>query len=114
MEFLGTKGQWEVYKPNHVGCINVSIGDCNGFNGYVELWHHHYENKEVAKANAELISEAGNIRQQIPFSLTELKNQRDKMLEMLQELVSANAMHEGYHEKKLKAIQLIKESTELK
>jgi len=36
-----------------------------------------------------------------------------EMLEMLEELVSANAMHEGYHEKKLKAIQLIKEATEL-
>ena len=58
MEFKGTKGKWEVYNPNHIGCINVSFGKNDGFTGYVELWHHYFENKEEAKANALLISKA--------------------------------------------------------
>jgi len=42
MEFKGTKGKWEMYKPDHIGCENVSIGELNGFGGYIELWHHLY------------------------------------------------------------------------
>ena len=30
MEFKGTKGKWEVYNPNHIGCINVSFGKNDG------------------------------------------------------------------------------------
>ena len=37
-----TKGKWEVYNPNHIGCINVSFGKNDGFTGYVELWHHYF------------------------------------------------------------------------
>lgn len=55
MEFKGTKGKWEVFKPNHIGCTNVSIGDNNG---YVELWYHHFESKQEAQANAQLIASA--------------------------------------------------------
>jgi hypothetical protein len=73
MEFLGTKESWSVYGPGHVGCTNVSIGDCNGFNGYIELWHHHYKNKEVAKANALLISKSPILLQAIYDSIQELK-----------------------------------------
>jgi len=58
MEFKGTKGKWEVYKPDHIGCVNVSVGKYDGFNGFVELWHHHFENKQEAEANAKLIASA--------------------------------------------------------
>lgn len=71
-------------------------------------------NDEVTQANAELIVEAFDIRQQIPFSLTELKRQRDEMAEMLKELIRANPMHNGWHEKILKANQLIESVTEIK
>jgi len=49
----------------------------------------------ASKANALLISKA------------------PEMLEMLDELINANPMHEGYHGLKLKAIELIKSATTL-
>ena len=88
-EFKGERGKWEVFKPDHTGCTSVSLGKHTGFEGYVEIWHHHFNNKEEANFTAELIAEAGNIRQQIPFSLTELKRQRDELLEALKLAVKA-------------------------
>ena len=67
MEFKGTKGKWEVYNPNHIGCINVSFGKNDGFTGYVELWHHYFENKEEAKANALLISKAPEMLEMLKY-----------------------------------------------
>ena len=73
MEFKGPKGKWEVYNPNHIGCINVSFGKNDGFTGYVELWHHYFENKEEAKANALLISKSPILLQAIYDSIEPLK-----------------------------------------
>ena len=98
MEFKGTKGKWEVYNPNHIGCINVSFGKNDGFTGYVELWHHYFENKEEAKANALLISKAPEI------------------LEKLAEVKDLLEAYPSEAEMNLKAVeirQLIKEATEL-
>lgn len=95
MEFLGTKKPWSVYTPSHVGCTNVSLGDCNGFSGYVELWHHHYESKEVAKANALLISKA------------------PEMLEMLKELANLKSSSFILDELQERAKKLITKATEL-
>lgn len=97
MEFKGTKGKWEVYNPNHIGCINVSFGKNDGFTGYVELWHHHFENKEEAKANALLISKA------------------PEMLEFLQSIVSdyENGLIEDIEDLAIRSEQLIKEAIEL-
>ena len=98
MEFKGTKGKWEVYNPNHIGCINVSFGKNDGFTGYVELWHHYFENKEEAKANALLISKA------------------PEMLEKLAEVKDLLEAYPSEAEMNLKAVeirQLIKEATEL-
>jgi len=53
-------------------------------------------NDEVTQANAELIVEAFDIRQQIPFSLTELKRQRDEMVEMVKKMVKVS--DDGYIE----------------
>ena len=92
MEFLGTKGKWRTYKPEHIGCENVMLADeFTGFDGYVELWHHHYENKEVAKANALLISKSPELLDflQKHYRFLNLDDQK-------------------------KAEQLIKEATELK
>ena len=77
MEFKGTKGKWEVYKPDHIGCVNVSIGNYDGFNGFVELWHHHFENKQEAEANAKLIASA-------PEMFEMLNNIYDKELDITQ------------------------------
>ena len=57
METKHTKGEWEVFKPDHMGCTNVSIGKNAGFNQFVELWHHQ-NSKEESEANAKLIAAA--------------------------------------------------------
>lgn len=77
MEFKGTKGKWEVYKPDHIGCVNVSVGNYDGFNGFVGLWHHHFENKQEAEANAKLIASA-------PEMFEMLNNIYDKELDITQ------------------------------
>ena len=92
MEFKGTKGKWETYKPEHIGCHNVALGEANGFNGYVELWYHHYDNPQEAKANALLISKA------------------PEMLEFLHSIVCSEMTPLAY---KKRAKQLIKEATEI-
>lgn len=55
--FKFTKGEWEVFKPDHIGCTNVRIGKNNGFCQFVELWHHQ-NSKEESEANAKLIAAA--------------------------------------------------------
>jgi hypothetical protein len=47
------------------------------------------------------------------FVIPKEKYKAPEMLEMLEELISANPMHDGWHEKILKANQLIKEATEI-
>jgi len=78
MEFKGTKGKWEVYKPDHIGCVNVSVGKYDGFNGFVELWHHHFENKQEAEANAKLIASAPEM-----FEMLKEANQTIQRLRLL-------------------------------
>jgi len=73
-QFKGTKSDWKTYKPDHIGCINVSIGEHNGFNGYVELWHHHFKNKEEAEANAKLIATAPELLEACQTAYNFLKN----------------------------------------
>jgi hypothetical protein len=87
MEFKGTKGKWEINPKasRNVRCNNLTIANCSsGQNG---------ENEIEEKANALLISKAPEV------------------LEMLNELISANPMHDGWHEKILKANKLIQEAT---
>ena len=96
-----TKGKWEVYNPNHIGCINVSFGKNDGFTGYVELWHHYFENKEEAKANALLISKAPEMLEM----LKKLVNEFSHYTELAQGTSKCGAV--------LDAKQLIKEATEL-
>jgi hypothetical protein len=95
MEFKGTKGKWEVSTDNEVGILMTSKHPQN--RDIATIWKYDVtflENQE-AKANALLISKA------------------PEMLEMLEELISSNPMHDGWHDKILKANQLIKEATEI-
>ena len=65
-EFKGTKDIWYVYKPENIGSVNVSFGYPNGFNGYMVLWYHHFDNGSIeAKANALLISKAPEMLQNL-------------------------------------------------
>jgi hypothetical protein len=115
-EFLGTKGKW-IYNNQlqmHSGyrviysINNVLIHKSENKNGLSE--------NEI-EANALLIAEAGNIRQQIPFSLTELKRQRDEMLEMLEKIYDYYSDNEritgSLRSFVIEIKQLIKESTQI-
>jgi len=55
--------------------------------GIAKVYNNQFISEEMKQSNAELIIEAFEIRQQIPFSLTELKRQRDEMLEVLGRLL---------------------------
>lgn len=57
--FRGTKGEWKVVIPDHIGCTNVQFGD-DIFNGFIEVWHHQ-SSKEEAQANAHLICAAPDL-----------------------------------------------------
>lgn len=97
MEFKGTKGKWQ-----YSGGDNSSIDIVLENNSTISIDRYdRYGNGELVgnrkemEANALLISKA------------------PEMLEMLKELISSNPIHNGWHEKILKAKQLIKEATEL-
>ena len=85
-EFKGTKGEWKAL---------ISFGQ--------KLWIVHLgrdrQIDHVSKEDAILIAEAGNVRQQINCSLTELFEQRNELLESLQEV---RTWYEENHEKYLK------------
>ena len=70
---------------------------------------------EEFRANALLIAEAGNIRQQIPFSLTELKRQRDEMLDFINRISGEMLRNDFVLDDKWyeQAKQLIKEATQI-
>lgn len=92
-EFKGTKGKWVVNKyEDYRSLIGLRVKTDNEnvfdtlLSGYID---------EEQEANALLISKA------------------PEMLEMLEELTSANPNHDGFQEKRLRAINLIKQATEL-
>ena len=47
MEFKGTKGEAFVYKPDHIGCINVSLDGHVGFGAFIEIWYHQLKNAKI-------------------------------------------------------------------
>jgi len=87
-EFKGTKGEW------FIDGIDIDTANSSGIIAQVfDGLDTHIADQDVViqKSNAELIAEAGNVRQQIDFTLTELlekyneynelKVSRDKELE---------------------------------
>jgi hypothetical protein len=117
-KFKGTKGQWYVNGDKYatiesrntdekIVVIYPTIATVNST--FIDI--------EEFRANALLIAEAGNIRQQIPFSLTELKRQRDEMLEMLNSIVEnyKSGNEDNFIMSNLidKSENLIKEATEI-
>jgi hypothetical protein len=87
-EFKGTKGKWEVvkYEKNDFSLCRNEIQFGDDGECVAEFVHNDYDALLISKA--------------------------PEMLEMLEELISANPMHDGWHEKILKAKQLIKEATQ--
>ena len=92
LEFKGTKGSWKL-GGNTLDGILVSVRHPQN-RDVCTVWKYDdsfLENQE-AEANAKLIASAPDL------------------LEALQELVNSNPMHDGYHEKKLKAIKAIEKA----
>lgn len=92
-EFKGTQREWEVaigqiltgFRKVITSEKTICILEATNFNSDEEL-----------EANAHLIAAA------------------PELLEALQELVSCNNLHDGYHEKKLKGIKAIEKALNLK
>ena len=115
-EFKGTKGQWYVNGDKYatiesrktdekIVVIYPTIATVNST--FIDI--------EECRANALLIAEAGNIRQQIPFSLTELKRQRDEMLDFINRISGEMLRNDFVLDDKWyeQAKQLIKEATQI-
>jgi len=94
MEFKGTEGKWNYYEQPITGFYIQTIGKHPNDSFIADIGGGVQSKKEI-EANALLISKA------------------PEMLEMLKELIIANLRHAGWHEKILKANQLIKEATEI-
>jgi len=75
-----------------VGIINQDEDRISMTKGAIDCWSGNCADgvtNEEMQANAELIVEAFEVRQQIPFTLTELKRQRDELLGELKIAVKA-------------------------
>ena len=102
MESKFTKGKWYVdnsnpfviWHPTIIGEQIASLPNLIQLEGAEHGLLAKYS-KDEALANALLISKA------------------PELLEMLEILANSNPIHDGFHEKKLKAIELIKSATEI-
>jgi hypothetical protein len=82
-EFKGTTGECKINGKE----TRFSISREGNVGQFIDCWGGGIADTsdQQAQANAELIVEAFNVRQQIPFNLTELKRQRDELLIALQD-----------------------------
>jgi hypothetical protein len=122
MEFKGTKGRWYVSGGDKYATIQSENIDEKIVVTYptIATVNSTFIDIEEFRANALLIAEAGNIRQQIPFSLTELKRQRDEMLEMLEEILDSVDWSDNvwvnsqgrYIENKIKLLDIVRKKIE--
>lgn len=91
MEFKGTKGEWT--RSNFDEC-RVTVN-----NGNIDVWSIDEDISEMeCIANAELIAEAGNVRQQIDCSLTELLERYNEANKLIQSMMLSIAAHPDYIE----------------
>ena len=110
-EFKGTKGEAVLYKLDHIGCINVSLDGHVGFGSFIEIWYHQFENGKIeAEANANLIVDAFKVRQQINCELSELLEQRNEMLAMLEYFVEKNMLSIAGEEMAEQLIKKVKDN----
>lgn len=105
-EFKGSKSKIVKSASNEFGILITEELPRN--KSICTVWNNH--GKDITNVHSELIVEAFDIRQQIPFSLTELKRQRDEMVEFLETIVCSE--HVSIVHKK-RAKQLIQEATEI-
>ena len=112
-EFKGTKGEWLIEKESS----DKSIVDVKCINGDDEDWMtltiYNYSNsdkkeREFAKANAELIADAGNTIQSCGLLPSELLKQRDELRDFLRIIISSDMTPISYR----KTAKKLLESTE--
>lgn len=90
--FKGTKGVVTYHEyNNHKILYRFAIHSKNG-DSICKILRDDSSNTEEEKANADLIVEAFNVRNEIPYSLTELKNKFDKAIELLDKLDGSAAI----------------------
>ena len=81
-EFKGTREEVEILINNEIGLLITAM---NGNKSICSFWNSDTLEEEV-QANANLIIDAFKVRQQINCELSELLEQRNEMLAMLEEL----------------------------
>lgn len=90
--FKGTQGEVKYHEYNNSKILyRFAIHSSNG-DSICKILRDDNDNPEVEKANADLIVEAFNVRQQIPYSLTELKEKYDKAIKLLDMLDDSAAI----------------------
>jgi hypothetical protein len=99
-EFKGTRGEVEILINNEIGLLITSM---NGNKSICSVWNSDTLEEEV-QANANLIVDAFKVRQQINCELSELLEQRNEMLAMLEKILEKDFDYDYYKEIK----QLIK------
>lgn len=105
-----TKGEWEV-KFEEFKTMHPYLRILSGDRVICECFRHSSESKIKSEANAQLIAEAGTIANQTGYTPKQLAEQKDELLKMLDKLIKMNPMHDGFHEARLEAIQVIKNAT---
>ena len=85
-EFKGTKGEWKATKQitDRKFCAQIFRGDG------LSISVMDFRDEQETNANAQLIADAGNVRQQIDCSLPELLERYKKMEEALKDIVEFN------------------------
>jgi hypothetical protein len=77
-EFKGTRGEVEILINNEIGLLITAM---NGNKSICSVW-----NSDTLEEDANLIVDAFKVRQQINCELSELLEQRNEMLAMLEEV----------------------------
>lgn len=83
----GTGGVWYIQGKRYPSIESFAKGDVSIRNHpSIATMNSTFRSEEETLANAELMVEAGNVRQQIPFGLTELLKERNELLELVKHL----------------------------
>jgi hypothetical protein len=108
-EFKGTRGEY--FEDNYVSyngtkTIKVKYSDAQNIDEVLTINGYQRTKKDVEETT-KLVLDAFKVRQQINCELSELKEQRDEMLQMLEE-VYYTLENEGFTETRNNIKQLIK------
>lgn len=110
MKWKGTKEPWIANFDNNSWLIQNLEDYQDGAKSCIAEVYYFDDGEDTAEHNAQLIVDAGNVRQQINFDLPELLRQRNEMLEMLKSIVKLSNIYESFrHEIINDATDMVKE-----